>query len=46
MSEFLKAAEIAVLLGVIEMRIYQIMENGQLEYIGRRPSRVSRESFG
>ena len=45
LSEFMKPAEIASLLGVTERRIYQIMEQGQLEYIGRRPRRISRESF-
>ena len=45
LSDFMKPAEIASLLGVTERRIYQIMEQGQLEYIGRRPRRISRESF-
>ena len=45
MSDFMKPVEIAALLGVTERRIYQIMEQGQLEYQGRRPRRISRDSF-
>ena len=44
-SDFMKPAEIASLLGVTERRIYQLMESGQLQYIGRRPRRISRDSF-
>jgi excisionase family DNA binding protein len=44
-SEFMKPAEIASLLGVTERRVYQLMESGQIDYIGRRPRRVSRDSF-
>ena len=46
MSEFMKPAEIASLLGVTERRVYQLMESGQIDYIGRRPRRISRESIG
>jgi len=45
-SEFMKPAEIASLLGVTERRVYQLMESGQIDYIGRSPRRVSRDSFG
>ena len=44
-SEFMKPAEIASLLGVTERRVYQLMESGQIDYIGRRPRRISRDSF-
>ena len=46
MSEFMRAAEVAKLLGVTERRVYQMMESGQLDYRGRRPRRISRDSFG
>ena len=46
MSEFMRAAEVARLLGVTERRVYQMMESGQLDYRGRRPRRISRDSFG
>ena len=42
----MKPAEIASLLGVTERRVYQLMESGQIDYIGRRPRRISRDSFG
>ena len=45
MSDFMKPVEIAALLGVTEQRIYQIMEQEQLEYQGRSPRRISRDSF-
>ena len=41
----MKPAEIACLLGVTERRAYQLMESGQIDYIGR-PRSVSRGSFG
>ena len=44
-SDFMKVAEVAKLLGVTERRIYRMMEQGQLDYIGRRPRRIRRESF-
>jgi excisionase family DNA binding protein len=46
MSEFMRAAEVARLLGVSERRVYQMMDEGLLDYRGRRPKRISRESFG
>ena len=46
MYEFMKVAEVAKLLGVTERRIYQMMEGGQLDFQGRRPRRISRDSFG
>ena len=45
MSEFMRAAEVAKLLGVTERRVYQMMASGQLDYQGRRPRRISRDSF-
>ena len=45
MSEFMRAAEVARLLGVSERRVYQMMASGQLDYRGRRPRRISKESF-
>ena len=45
MSEFMRAPEVAKLLGVTERRVYQMMAGGQLDYQGRRPRRISRESF-
>jgi soluble lytic murein transglycosylase-like protein len=33
------------LLGVTERRVHQMMAGGQLDYQGRRPRRISRESF-
>jgi len=45
MSEFMRAAEVARLLGVTERRVYQMMESGQLDFRGRRPRRISRDSF-
>ena len=41
----MRAAEVAKLLGVSERRIHQMMAGGQLDYQGRRPRRISRESF-
>lgn len=32
MSEFMRAAEVAELLGVTERRVYQMMADGQLDY--------------
>ena len=46
LSDFRRPAEIASLLGVTERRVYQLMESGQIDYIGRRPRRISRDSFG
>ena len=45
MSEFMRASEVAKLLGVTERRVHQMMASGQLDYQGRRPRRISRESF-
>jgi len=45
MSEFMRAAEVAKLLGVTERRVHQMMAGGQLDYQGRRPRRISRDSF-
>ena len=45
MSNYMRVAEVAKLLGVTERRIYQMMESGQLDYQGRRPRRISRGSF-
>jgi excisionase family DNA binding protein len=42
----MRAAEVAKLLGVSERRVYQMMDEGLLDYRGRRPKRISRESFG
>ena len=41
----MRAAEVAKLLDVTERRVYQMMESGQLDYRGRRPRRISKESF-
>jgi excisionase family DNA binding protein len=45
MSEFMRASEVAKLLGVTERRVHQMMAGGQLDYQGRRPRRISRDSF-
>ena len=45
LSEFMKPAEIASLLGLTERRVYQLMESGQIDFIGRRRRRISRDSF-
>ena len=46
MSESMRAVEVAKLLGVGERRVYQMMDEGLLDYRGRRPKRISRDSFG
>jgi len=42
----MRAAEVAKLLDVTERRVYQMMDEGLLDYRGRRPKRISRDSFG
>ena len=46
MSNYMRVAEVARLLGVSERRVYQMMDEGLLDYRGRRPKWISRESFG
>jgi len=45
LSEFINSAKVASLFGVTERRVYQLMESGQIDYIGRRLHRIYRECF-